>query len=505
MKDQSSKKIFAPNQFWRFVIIASILICGFVTRLYDLTDPPLDYAGARQLRSMMITRGMYYEQLDDAPLWKQDIARKQAGIHGMIEPEVIETITAATYHVVGGEYFWIARIYSSLFWVLAGLALYGLVRGMVSGDGAVIALIYYLFVPFGLVASRTFQPDPLMSALILTSWNTYYRWYEKPSWMRAITAGLVTGAAMFVKSTSVFFLIFGMGFALLYRMKIINILKNFQVWVIALLSGIPALSYFVYGVFILGDLESQLKGRFFPQMWNDPDFYLQWKNAVASVTGHWLILILGLAGFLFLKNNRDRLFLGGIWLGYILYGFGFSYHISTHYYYTLPVIPLLAVTIGALAEKTFGLIRRFNAVWIVRAGTLVVVIIGVAGGYYTYHKDDYRNEPPYYAKVAGFVTPESKVVALSQDYGYRLSYYGWLAVHPWKGTEDLRYIELRDSEVDPFSKRFEEFSKTYDYFVVTRMKEFRRQNKLHQELYNHYPIIKEGGGYVIFNLQERFD
>ncbi len=137
----------------------------------------------------------------------------------------------------------------------------------------------------------------------------------------------------------------------------LDTLKDFQVWVIILLSGIPVLAYHIYGIFISGVLESQLKGRFFPQMWSDPNFYLQWKNAISNVTGHYIILLIGLVGLFFLEKNRDRLFLIGIWVGYILYGFGFSYHITTHYYYTLPVIPLLAVTLGSVSDRVINLVQ----------------------------------------------------------------------------------------------------------------------------------------------------
>jgi len=37
------------------------------------------------------------------------------------------------------------------------------------------------------------------------------------------------------------------------------------------------------------------------------------------------------------------------------------------------------------------------------------------------------------------------------------------------------------------------------------MKEFRRQEKLHGELYNHYPVVVDESGYVIFDLRERLD
>jgi hypothetical protein len=503
MKNDSKVSLLTPNEFWRVVVVGVILICGFVTRLYDLTDPPLDYASARQLRSAMIARGKYYSTLEDVPEWKRDIARKQQGIHGMIEPEVIENITVATYRAAGGEYVWIARIYSSLFWVLGGLALYSLTRGLVSDDGGVVALIYYLFVPFGLVASRTFQPDPMMTAMIIGAWAAFFHWDRTSTWKWAILAGLASGAALYIKTTSIFFLLFGMGVIVLTRRKLAENLKDAQVWCIAALSAIPALAYNIYGLFISGELESQLKGRFFPQMWGDPDFYLQWKNAVSSVSGHYLISLVGLLGLIFIKDRRYRLYLVGIWFGYILYGFTLSYHISTHYYYTLPVIPLLGVTLGAVAEQVIKWFRGTKLVWIVWAGTVLVLILGISGGYYILTKDDYRHNPPYYQKVANFVEPQDKIVALSQDYGYRLSYFGWRYVIPWKGTEDLRYIELRDSKVQPFSKRFAEFATGYDYFIVTRMKDFRRQTNLFEELNNHYPITQEGGGYVIFDLRER--
>ncbi len=505
MKISDQKSLLAPTNFWRIVIVFSILVCGFVTRLYDLTDPPLDYSPTRQLRSAMIARGIYYSTLPEAPEWQKDIASKGRDLHSRIEPEIIENITAATYHLVGGEYVWIARIYSSLFWVLGGLALFLLTRQIVSDDGGILALIYYLFVPFGLVASRTFQPDPMMTAMIITAWMAFYYWDKSSSWKWAILAGLTAGLAMYIKSTSVFFLFPVMALVVVSRKKISKTIRDSQVWVIALLSAIPVLAYHIYGLFISGILERQLKGRFYPQMWDDPDFYVQWKNAISNVSGHYLILVIGLLGLYLVSQKRDRLFLVAIWAGYIIYGYGFSYHISTHYYYTLPVIPLLAITIGAVADWIFYWARKINLDSVLRVGTVLLVIMGVAGGYFIFFRKDYHHEPPYYKKVANFFSPEDKVIALSQDYGYRLSYFGWRVVQNWRGSEDSQFIELNDSKLDPFSDRFSQYSSNFDYFLVTRMAELRKQKDLFAELYDHYPILAEGGGYVIFDLRERIE
>ena len=505
MKISDQKSLLAPTNFWRIVIVFSILVCGFVTRLYDLTDPPLDYSPTRQLRSAMIARGIYYSTLPDAPEWQKDIASKGRDLHSRIEPEIIENITAATYHLVGGEYVWIARIYSSLFWVLGGLALFLLTRQIVSDDGGILALIYYLFVPFGLVASRTFQPDPMMTAMIITAWMSFYYWDKSSSWKWAILAGLTAGLAMYIKSTSAFFLFPGMALVVLSRKKVLETIRDGQVWVIALIASLPVLAYHIYGLFISGILVSQLGARFFSQMWSDPGFYRLWGNALSKVTGHYLILLIGLLGLLLIKKRRDMVFLTAIWAGYLLYGFGFSYHISTHLYYTLPVIPLLGISIGAVSDWIFQHARKFNLEKLMVVGTALLVILGVSGGYFLLAREDYRHEPAYYQKVADFVEPTAKIVALTQDYGYRLSYYGWRIIQPWKGNEDLIYSELKDSETGPFSERFSRYSENFDYFIITRKGEFRRLKNLSQELYAHYPILAEGGGYLIFDLRERID
>jgi hypothetical protein len=505
MDQGKTKSIFAPTEFWRIVIVAVILICGLVTRLYDLTDPPLDYSATRQLRSAMIARGKYYAALDDAPEWKRDIAGKQERTQEVLEPTIIEDITVATYLIVGGEYIWIARIYSSLFWVLGGLALYSLTRSMVSDDGAIIALIYYLFVPFGLVVSRTFQPDSLMVTVILMAWLTFHHWYRTGSWKWAILAGISAGTAMYIKSISLFFLLIGMAVIVLTGKRIVKVIQDAQVWAIALISGIPVTVYNIYGIFISKKLAGTFKTRFFPEMWDDLSFYKGWMDGISTATGSIIILAIGLAGLFLIQNKKDKLFLLSIWIGYIVYGFGFSYHVTTHKYYHLPLIPLLAVTLGAVSEWIFEFVRKKNLSVLVWIGTALIVILGVAGGHYIFMREDFRHEPYYYSKVASFVNPEDKIVALSQDYGFRLSYYGWIAVHPWFGTEDEVISNLRDSEEEPFSKRFSQFSTEYDYFIVTRMKEFRRQEQLFDELNNHYPITKEEGGFVIFNLRERID
>lgn len=506
MNSDKIKSIFSPTKFWRITILVAILVCGFGTRLYDLTDPPLDYAPSRQLRSAIIARAIYYRTADGFSDWERDVVLKQQSSQEMLEPEILENLIAFTYMLVGGEHVWIARIYSSLFWVLGGLALYALTREMVSDDGAVIALLYYLFVPFGLLASRTFQPDPLMTAVIICAWWSFQKWSRERSWRWAWIAGLAAGGAIMIKSTAVFFLFFGMAAVLLSEIKLRDLLKDLQIWLIAVIASIPLVLYNLYGFFVTEGLKGTLKGRLFSsQLWGKPDFYADWLGTTVKVMGHPVIVSIALLGLFFLQKKIYRRFLIGTWIGFVVYGFAVSYYVTTHSYYLLPIIPLGAITIGASADWVFNGLKKFRLTKLMWVGTLLAIIIGSAGGYYIYNSEDYRHEPDYYSRVASYVSPYDSVIALSQDYGFRLAYYGLINVQPWSRLDNLVADGNKTLDQTHYSNRFKEVMEKYDYFIVTRMKDFRQQTNLQSELTEHYPVLVEGGGFMIFDLRERLD
>jgi len=496
------ESLIVPSKIWYIALLIVILVLGFGMRLYDLTDPPLDFASTRQLRSALIARGMDSATAENVPEWQQEIAAKQ-GRHSMIEPTVMESLVAATYHLVGGEYIWIARIYSSLFWVLGGVALFFLVEEMVTTDSAYFALIYYLFAPFGIAASRSFQPDPLFTSLIVISWWTFYRWYRSSTWKWALLAGLSAGAAMFVKSTAVFFLIFAFALLVLTKEPLSKLIKNKQVWTVAALSGIPVLAYHVYGVFIVGSLAQQFKGRFFPALLKDPQYYFGWKNALSSVSGHYVILAAALIGLILYFRNKKLIYLAGIGIGYVLYCFFFTYHITTHYYYHLPMIPVIALLLAGLYAFIAKYMKHKVFPHLVRFALVLVLLVGVGGGYYLLHKEDFREVPYYYDKVAGFIEKDAKVVTISQDYGNRIAFYGWIIPKQWKSTGDMAYSQLSGGTEDPFIERFESYTSGYDYFLVTSLNQLKKQEDLYNHLKDLFSVHVEGGGYIIYDLNQK--
>jgi hypothetical protein len=498
------KSFFGQSKIFLWIVIATLLLLGFAIRMVDLTDPPLDFHPTRQLRSAIIARTLYYRSLPGTDDWQRQVALSQYTGEGIIEPLVMETIVATTYRVIGSDPVWVARVYSSLFWVIGGLGIYFLTSAMTSPDGGVLATAYYLFIPFGIIASRSFQPDPLMVMLIvLALWAVYY-WYRKPSWKTAILAGILAGLALFVKAVALFPILFALAAFLLVSKGIKNTIKDPQIWLIAGLSVLPMVAYTVYGVYILGSMESQFLGRFFPEMWRDLGFYFQWEDMATGIVGYGPVF-LALLGTLLFSSWGLRAFGIGLWVGYFLFGLTFPYHFTTHSYYHLPLIPIIAITlapVGALLLRPLADLRPKILVGIGVVGILFAAIVIKAWDVrLDLAREDFRHEPAHWANIGEVIDHNPSVVGLVHDYGNRLTYYGWVTPKIWPplGQQNLRNMQGKPAiEVKEW---FDERAGNKDFFLVTMKRQFEKQPELKKLLEENFPVYAEGDGYLIYDLR----
>ncbi len=486
----------------RYTLIAAIVLAfalGLGIRAYDLTDLPLDFAPNRQLFSALKARSLYYAMLPESanvPAWQRELAAKQST--ALIEPPVIEVITALSYRIFG-EYLWIARLYSLLFWVIAGVFLFLLARELASIEGAVLALLYYLFQPYGVIASRSFQPDPLMVAMIVVAAWALYRWRSVGTWKWALAAGLLVGAAVFVKNVAVFPL--GLAALAIVFERGRASLKDRQTWVVAAFSILPTAIYTLYGLYA-GFLASQFAMRFFPEMWTTGAFYLRWLGQIDGVASLGAFSV-ALAG-IFVAERRQRIFLGGLWLGYFAFGMTFAYHITTHDYYNLMLIPLVALS---LAPATDAFIARAKSIQLGRVpravlATLILFIVAVQvwNAQVTLVREDWSPDAVFWAKLGEKLGHENgPVLTIAQDYGFRLAYWGWQDVDPWYSTGDLELRALDNRAVD-LSQRLVDRIAGKRFLVVTQAKHFASQPTVRAYILQNYPIYARGKGYIIYDL-----
>ncbi len=498
-----SQPTFFSSRAARVAALLFLFTIALAIRLYDLTDPPLDFHPTRQLLSAIKARALYFKTQPAGYTDEQrDIGRRQARLKAQVEPEVLETLVAYTYRFTG-EKLWVARIYSSLFWIIGGIFLFLFVRRLVSFDAAIFSSAYYLLFPYAIIASRSFQPDPLMVMLIIAFWWTFLTWLDLPSsasstrtWITAGLAGIIGGLAIYVKFSAAFFVIgAALGLAL-SRFTWRQMLRNGQIWLMVILGALPGTIYLLDG--LQGGLRDQFSGRFIPALLFSPYNYLAWMNKVDLGAGG-IFVMLGLLGFFLTTDRRFRSLLIGLWGAYLLYSLYFNYHSATHDYYQLPLIPIVAVSLAPLGGWFFARLAEAASGWqrtvvsIILMVGLFMVVWNVRGQMKTV---DYRQDAAMWTQIGGIVHDRS-VIGLVEDYGSALEYYGYRTIPTWPYAGDMKYLLGGEMPIDEL---FKDFSSKKDLFLVTNFEELDRQPAL-KEILKKIPVLVSGDGFTIYDLR----
>jgi len=251
------------------------------------------------------------------------------------------------------------------------------------------------------------------------------------------------------------------------------------------------------------NLGSQFALRFFPKMWTDPAFYFRWAWTVNVDISLAATLFAALSIFL-TDPKRERPLIIGLWVGYLLFGMTFSYHIYTHDYYQLPFIPVVAISLAPGLRLFLDRFFDRNPTIFSRLVLVIVILIGIIVPSW-YSRDllansDYRNEPAFWAEIGDKLGHIPDVVGLTQDYGNRLAYWGWQSSTNWFTSADIGLRYLAGQNVD-LMKNFTDDTAGKKYFLVTMFGEFDQQPEVKNLLYTHYPIFAQTDEYIIFDLQ----
>ena len=172
----------------------------------------------------------------------------------------------------------------------------------------------------------------------------------------------------------------------------------------------------------------------------------------------------------------------------------------THSYYHIQLIPVIALGIAPIAHLVTEQAKGQGRFW--RSLLVGVILLGVAYPAWvarsTLIAEDYRHEVPFWGNIGEAIPPHYDVVALTQDYGYRLMAFGWRKVSLWPLSTTL--MEVRGGSVDA-QKEFENRTDGVEFFVVTALGQYEKQPGL-QEILGNYPIVAQGDGYIIFDLRK---
>jgi 4-amino-4-deoxy-L-arabinose transferase-like glycosyltransferase len=477
----------------------------------------MEFARVRQYHGALLARGFYE--------WLRGGHFKTIPPDGIIEPPLLELVASLAYLIVGGEHLWIPRLLSALFWTVGGVFLYLIAKRIVSPNAAVFSVFFYLFVPYSVFASRAFMPDPLMIMLLLVSIFTILRYHEQPTIRRLIIAAIASSLAIFVKPGICVFQVFGAFVSLaLYREGVRRSLISPHLLVFTVLSILPTGLYYMYGTVLAGFLQNQASRKVVPQLLLEASFWEGWLGMISIVVGY-VALVGAFFGMLALRRGLPRALMIGLWSGYFLFGLIFTFHIQNHTYYSLQLIPVVALSLGPLADLVMKSLNRTvtpNGLGQVGlpsyAGLLVLALsISVLGLSVIEQRQTIsqiaqqeRKAPVHTRYVATFkeigevVNHSHRTVILFGTNQYALMYHGRLLGETWptvrRGDQEKQEISAqRLFHRLRYSKKF-----SPEYFITSR-EWLLLDEELRRFLTDRFPIAAQGDNYIVFDLRRKKD
>jgi len=497
-----------------WVVLATLLVTGLWLRLYHITDPPLDFHAQRQYWDANRARLMYFKSLEgtlnSVPRWQMEIAQANAG--ESTEPPILETLAVMAYHVAGHENLALPRGIAATCFVIGGLFLFLLALRLFSPLPAFVALGYYLFLPFAVQSTRTFQPDPLMTALVCAGLFFLYRYTERQTLGRLLTAIPFVMLALYAKPMSAFFVVIPFAALMLGRLFAekdrLQRRRLFPPSHVAIFIGAVLLSllWYLRGFWGGSAVAQQAEKTHIPALFHQAAFWKGWLMMLGVGTVQYWALALGLLGVIFCRERKARWLLAGGWLGYLGYFYVFNYHVETHSYYNLPLVPIVALSLGALVSAGVALLTaKFTRFSLPAAVVFWITFTGILS--FSIAKTAKLQVHPEYAQLQFLLTQigervghTRKAVFLSYGYGDPLKYHGMMGGGWWPTQVDLAVEPIRGAAPRTAAERLRGYltpspnpTTPAEVFIVdpTMFEEFEMQPELKKLLIETFPIIDQ--------------
>jgi hypothetical protein len=526
-KEGSDSLSFLQEPPTRLLVLGMVFVSALCLRLYRIGEPLFDFVPVRQYHCALLARG-FYEWLLTGNL-------KTFPPDGIIEPPILEGLASLFYLIIGGEHLWIPRVLSAVFWMVGGFFLYLIARKIASANAALFAVAFYLFDPAVVLPSRAFMPDPLLIMMLILSVYTIVRYHERPTAGRLVVAILASSMALFVKPGICLFQIFGAFVApMVHRKGSLRTLTSAHLYLFTVLVLLPIGLYYVYGTMIGGFLQGQVQGKIVPQYLLETYFWRGWLEQIGAMVG--LIgFVGGVFGIVLLRPGLPRALVAGMWVGYLLFGLVFTYHIHTHDYYSLQLVPLVALSLGPVWDKAWGYLGRGTHGYYRRGVVLALIVLAVGLSVFgqrtailgIVHQGegsepfpgryvgsvliaDYGARASTYRKIGDIVDHSPRTIFSAADFGYPLLYYGRLQGEYWPTPDMVAWWRSRErvkSHLGGATNRRELFEQWYsetspEYFIVIKSEGWRDDRALRRLLLRHFPKIASNRDYLVFDLRK---
>lgn len=458
-------------------LLALFLLAGLI-RIKDRLAPGI--LVEREYTSAIFARTFYFEGNSSIEPWRKEIARITRERQPILEPPITEYLVSLMYRIAGREEIWFARLLTSTFWLAGGWFLFLAARRLVPLPAAIFAAGYYLFVPSGVLLSRSFQPDSLMMMMFMISFYLILRYFDTPSTRNLLLAAFISSVTLLIRPLVVFVLFSAFTGLLLYHRKSLKALIERPFILFSLVSLSLPFVYYGYGILFAGFMQWKIASSFRPYLYFRSAFWVDWFFLAVNAVGL-PALIAVVLGFPFIRSKPVRVLLLSMFAGYIFFGLFFTFHIHTHDYYHIQLIPIAAFGAYPLVTLFFEQLSRVpgKLKWLaVGAGALLILLFSDLQVRDSLYKQVF--EAPDVAREIGEVVNHSQnTVFVAYHYGLPLEYYGELSGTFWPKSITYWFYRMPEEEEKSVQQRLEELEFIPEYFIITNFDEYRR---LHQDL-----------------------
>ena len=531
--------LFGQRPLTRFVMIATLFAAAFVVRMYRIDQPLLDFHPIRQYRTAILARVYYYQGAESVPQWKKELLAAYKNRIPLLEPPLGEIVTAGIWRIAGGEYLLLPRIISCVYWLVGGIFLYLIACRLISPGAAFFSILFYLFWPYNILIGRSIQPEAMLVMLYLCSVFLMLCYYDRPTISGLILAAVAAGCAILIKPY-VIFPIYAAFISLgIFKHGLSGFIMNPKSILFVFISLLAGGLYYGHSFLASEYLGKRSQMQLVPSLYLTGRFWKGWLTMIGHTTGI-VALIAAIAGIFLCRKGLARVFLTGLWAGYIVFGLVFNNAIHTHDYYQAPMIPIVALGLGPVGVVLINRARRLPIWWCYSLGGVGILLLVLLGGMALkirpdqfFNMDprlkdkldiacnfiwvnphmvkrinaDFASKAKTAAEIGEIVNHSTETMLLAGRDGRALMYHGRFSSVPWPLKSSLHAHKLMGrrqiTALEHFNNKYARHSP--QYFIVADLDNFAQQKDLKDLLTNRFSVIAQSDKYLIFDLTGKSD
>jgi hypothetical protein len=224
-----------------------------------------------------------------------------------------------------------------------------------------------------------------------------------------------------------------------------------------------------------------VQGDFWRGWWNVVSYMLRYPQPQQSLA--LLPLAVALVG-LALSRGLARAVLVGLSLGYLAFALAYANYTDTHPYYSLALIPILALAIGVVADF---LLRRLGTPGAIGVFAVLAAVVGVAA--YKSHAALTQRKTQQtivdYRRLGEITGHTTRAIVVSGELRTPALYWGWMVGDEW---------DLGDNPHAPPDPA------EHDFLVVEGVDQFDSSPGL-RSFTRGLPVVARTSRYAVFDLR----